>query len=349
MTPVIAKVATLPIPVLSVTELIEKLKWEIDGVLEPLLSTKESYALLDFPDHDNCGDSLIWCGERAYFKKKGLSAVYTSGHEVLFTDELRRNSAKDAVILLTGGGSFGDLWPSFQGFREEIITRFPDRKIIQLPQTIYFKNMENLKKCKEIINSHPNFTLLVRDQQSLNLARNEFKVKSLLCPDMAFELGPITRPIMPTKKIVWLARIDIESAGKIPPVDEDVIDWKMNEPKVLRKFDWFIRDQITNRPRALRNFWPLLSWTDDLLAREQSKRACQLLSRAQVIVTDRLHGHILSLLMGIPHVCYDNAYGKIRRFYETWTQDSPITRWADSPIEALHIAKALVFEKGVSS
>jgi pyruvyl transferase EpsO len=38
-----------------------------------------------------------------------------------------------------------------------------------------------------------------------------------------------------------------------------------------------------------------------------------------VVITDRLHAHILSLLLGIPHAVLDNSYGKVGRFLAAWT------------------------------
>jgi pyruvyl transferase EpsO len=63
-----------------------------------------------------------------------------------------------------------------------------------------------------------------------------------------------------------------------------------------------------------------------------------MLGAAACVVTDRLHGHILSVLLGIPHVVLDNSYGKVRSFYETWTAQSDLVDWADSPAEAVHLA-----------
>lgn len=40
-------------------------------------------------------------------------------------------------------------------------------------------------------------------------------------------------------------------------------------------------------------------------------------------------------MLGIPHVVLDNSYGKVRSFYETWTRDAPIVRWADTAAEAV--------------
>jgi pyruvyl transferase EpsO len=54
-------------------------------------------------------------------------------------------------------------------------------------------------------------------------------------------------------------------------------------------------------------------------ARARVLRGCGLLSSGRVVITDRLHAHILSLLLGIPHAVLDNSYGKLGRFLEAWT------------------------------
>lgn len=47
-----------------------------------------------------------------------------------------------------------------------------------------------------------------------------------------------------------------------------------------------------------------------------------------LIITNRLHGHILCTLLEIPHVFLPNSYGKNQTWYETWTKDIPFCRYA---------------------
>ena len=53
------------------------------------------------------------------------------------------------------------------------------------------------------------------------------------------------------------------------------------------------------------------------------------------IVTDRLHGHILALLLGIRHIILDNDYGKVAAYHAAWTAGSPLVRQAATAEEAL--------------
>jgi pyruvyl transferase EpsO len=76
------------------------------------------------------------------------------------------------------------------------------------------------------------------------------------------------------------------------------------------------------------------------MARARTIAGCWLLSRGRVLVTDRLHGHILAVLAGQPHVVFDTANGKLRAFYDTWTRRSGAA-WADSAEQAWRRAAEL--------
>jgi hypothetical protein len=58
------------------------------------------------------------------------------------------------------------------------------------------------------------------------------------------------------------------------------------------------------------------------LARNRVERGLRQLSSARHVTTDRLHAHILSTLLNVPHTVRDNSYGKINRFMSAWD-----TRW----------------------
>jgi len=95
-------------------------------------------------------------------------------------------------------------------------------------------------------------------------------------------------------------------------------------------------------PRALPIAARLVAVTYDVQARQRLRLGCGLLARGRVVITDRLHGHILCLLLGIPHVLLDNSYGKVRQFHDTWTAGAPRVRWAESAADAVGLARALL-------
>ena len=75
----------------------------------------------------------------------------------------------------------------------------------------------------------------------------------------------------------------------------------------------------------------MLSACYPVLARSRLRRGSRLLRSARVVITDRLHGHILCLLLGIPHVVLNDRNSKLRRFMKQWTSRASLLRWAEAP------------------
>src|SRR5579864_3351834 len=118
-------------------ELILSISQRIDTVLSNLLPRGSKCAFLDFPNHSNTGDSAIWLGESEWLKGQDVRVAYSCDVETYSKDRLSA-LLPEGAILLHGGGNLGDFWVYHQKFREQVIEDFPDHKIIQLPQTIYF-------------------------------------------------------------------------------------------------------------------------------------------------------------------------------------------------------------------
>ena len=45
-------------------------------------------------------------------------------------------------------------------------------------------------------------------------------------------------------------------------------------------------------------------------------------------------------MLGIPTVATDNTHGKLRGTFDTFTHAAPLADWADTPAEALTLARA---------
>jgi len=58
------------------------------------------------------------------------------------------------------------------------------------------------------------------------------------------------------------------------------------------------------------------------------------------VITDRLHAHVLAVLLGIPNVAIDNSYGKISALYRSWTSRFGVAHFSDSVEEAVRIAES---------
>jgi exopolysaccharide biosynthesis predicted pyruvyltransferase EpsI len=317
----------------------------IKALLQPLLAGTERIALLDYPNHSNVGDSAIWLGELAFLRSCGLPRPVYVCDIATYSSERLRTALGSGTILLHGGGNLGDLWPQHQRFRERIILDFPNNPIIQLPQSIHYQDPVALDNTRAILDGHASLTLLLRDEHSLNMSRANFRAPSHLCPDMAFFLGELRGVARPRRDIVWLARRDTEARTDWYPEPSDeveVVDWLDEPVTIANKLEELLRHPLENRPNGFRALAMPVARLRDRIARDRLRRGVRLLSRGRVVITDRLHAHILCLLLGIPHVLVDNSYGKLSRFFEAWTHDAPIAYWCDHPREALEMARRLV-------
>ncbi|NQU10761.1 polysaccharide pyruvyl transferase family protein [bacterium] len=313
-------------------ELVAALRQRLLDTLRPLLAGAGRVALLDFPNHANVGDSSIWLGELGCLRELGVRGLcYTADHGTYWPAELARRLG-NGVILLHGGGNLGDLYAHHQRLRESVVAKFPDNPIVQLPQSIHFESAAALDRAGAVFKAHPRFTLLTRDTASLSIARDQLGLaNSLLCPDMAFGIGPLPRPAPATQRVVWLARTDQEALPVELPTNTRPVDWLEESPTWLARWNLFLSWRLNLHRQALGWLRGPLSATYAPLARQRLDRGCRLLATGETVVTDRLHGHILCLLLGIRHYLLDNTYGKLRHFHETWTRDCGLGRYCGTP------------------
>lgn len=330
------------------------------ATMRPLLSGVRQVALLDFPDHGNVGDSAIWLGERRILTDLGVRVAYTCTTRTYDAAALMRRvpNRLDAAILLHGGGNLGDLWAHHQQLREQVIRDFPDRRIIQLPQSVHFEDSRNLQRARRVFADHPALTVLVRDAASAAVAQEQLDVDTRLCPDAAFALelaSPTTRPEF---DLLWLLRSDRERA-----FDADLrssthvhavrADWPTDplrsSPKSMLGRRTQARLSRLGRQAVAGALASRSALVSDAALRALDRRAMRrvegglaLLTSGRVVVTDRLHGHILSLLAGVPSIPLDNSYRKVSAFLDTWRTVVPLTEVAESPGEAFGRARTVL-------
>ncbi|MGL5838587.1 MAG: polysaccharide pyruvyl transferase family protein [Sphingorhabdus sp.] len=303
-----------------------------------IVSPDTRFALLDFPDHDNIGDSAIYSGELAFLDRHRMKPAYVSTTENCDWPVLER-SIGDGPIFLHGGGNFGDLWPWYQPFREEVLRRYPGRPVIQFPQTLFYKSQEALDRTARIIERHGAFTLYVRDHVSYDLATRNFQCQIRLCPDMAFCMGFLKRH-RPDLDLLLHLRTDMEAAEEYR-IDDNAIDGSFS------RADWPKEDEDFAERSRQRDLVKLsfafakggrnqyLETRYRLLAQHRVRKGIALLSRGRHIITNRLHGHILSFLLDIPHCVLDNSYGKTSSFMKAWETSGENVAQADTLDQAL--------------
>ncbi len=167
---------------------------KIDSIIVPLVNGKsEHICIIDPPGHSNVGDSAILLGELNFIAKNFPNA------QLSYYDLATHSSAADrfieeaTIIMIHGGGNFGDIWPDHHALRMKIFERFAHKTIVQFPQSIHFDDEAKLRATAAVIKKQQDYTLLVRDLISFEIVKNNFECKVLLSPDMAFAMKPLRR------------------------------------------------------------------------------------------------------------------------------------------------------------
>lgn len=307
---------------------IEQLKAKAAEVLDRLINKNSHCALLDFPNYSNVGDSLIWLGELNYLKSRNVNIRYCCDINNYRRQALQKAVGESGTILLSGGGNFGDLYPAHQRFRERIIKEFPRCKIIQLPQSIHFREMENLARFRSCVMAHDDFHLCVRDRAGVITAAENFSCPVYLCPDMAFFVNPPPwKHTGNSTGVVVLSRTDFEKQDPFyfQPIDVQnkirISDWLDEDvaPRAETLFRW--TQQRLSWPSSKfpnRGLNRLALFATASMAESRMSRGIAILGEGEAVVTDRLHAMILSLLGNKRTYYADNANGKLSAFAAAW-------------------------------
>lgn len=318
---------------------------EATARIAALLAPSAGSVLLDVPSHSNVGDSAIWLGTRALLAEIGREPDLEADIDG-FDPACSKAIPADRTVLISGGGNLGDLWPRHQTHRERAIAAFRDRSVIQLPQSLCFRSAGALERARATLAGHPDLTLLCRDERSARLAHHCFPgARTLRCPDLALCL-PLARlethrSPRPKRDVLWLLRSDHESAWRsTPSVPGAARDWLDEPASPAAALARWLAPRVAARgagaarrlhARALRQ-----------AAADRLARGIRLLTSARVVVTDRLHGHILCAMLGIPHVLIDDAFGKIDAHCTTWPGLAGLACRVADPREARDRARTLL-------
>jgi pyruvyl transferase EpsO len=292
------------------------------------LVRRRPIALFDWPNYPNAGDHFIWLGEKVLFKNRlGSNVLYEcSLHQ--FDVHRVASLPPETVLVMQGGGNLGDLYVHHQRFREAIIAAFPSRRIVIMPQTVHFVNRTQLEQSAQLMTQHPDLHVMARDPDSLTTLRSQMGLSNCyLHIDAAFALQAIVAALLvtiaakPERDVLYLLRRDNEAAGMVALAEGAI------------RYDWERWDELTPYAVGLPDFKSIDVARDafngqfDAYSWRQLCAGVRLFGEGRRIVTDRLHGHILAIMMQKEHDFCDNSYGKNLAFYKTWTHVSPLVRF----------------------
>ena len=301
--------------------LLIKLRNNIEREILPLIDS--NYILYGLPFYSNIGDVLIWEGTRQLLEKTSYKCVgsYASGTTI------REKLSPDTIIIIIGGGFFGDVWRrSFSMVLSNIEGR-TQNKIIFLPNSISYKSDDLLINDVSFLSTFKRLYICCRDLASYDLAKGIFTNKVLLVPDMALYIAPDTLKeyLVPCKKgTLYIQRKDHESNASVTFNNVDIHDWPTMERLMPSMFFYksifriyiYMSNFLFFNSSSLRNFVNYVGL--HFFKRYMLKTGVSFISNYNTIVTTRLHPMILAYLLNRKVLFVDNSYGKIEHLYETW-------------------------------
>lgn len=307
----------------------------IDG-LNKLIPPKSKVVILDYPNYSNLGDILILVATKKYLRDRGCTLV--AEYERRDYDFISQQNliCTKTILLIQGGGNLGDLYYTHQDLRYKIIRDFANNKIIQLPQSIYFKYQDSLLEAAREFSSHENFHLITRDSESFKIANQIMSNGNIyLLPDMATYLvkSRESKHIC-SNKILCLLREDgeskIESNGvgtnfSLAPKHEKHFikkDWAQPSffERVLKLIDRILyKLKIKTFLLFKVDIYHITSLYRSLLEFYRYQKAVRFMQGFSLVITDRLHGYIYAEINKLECRYIDNSTGKIGNYLNTWS------------------------------
>jgi pyruvyl transferase EpsO len=295
---------------------LEQLKQRLAGLLE-LLPIDRPLVYLDYPVHLNFGDLLIMRGTERFFADHGHKVVSRAAY-MNFLESARSRVSPQTILVMHGGGNFGDLYPVHQNFREEIVRRFPGNRIVVLPQSVYFSSPVALERSARIFRQHRDIHLYVRDYASLAQVHTRFTENAELMPDMAHQLWRGYQPHPAAgDRTLRLLRKDVEAEHQQhAAVEQRSVDWLDFNPRwscrIFGRILWLhALEGKLGRKLGAQALWYTYC---DRLHRHMESRFVEY----DEVITSRLHGMIFALLLGKRVRYLDNLYGKLNGYASTW-------------------------------
>ncbi len=267
----------------------------------------ESILLLDTPEHENIGDHAIALAQLQLLREAcpgravcEVTAQQLDGQEA----EFAALTPAGKTLFIPGGGFLGCLWPLEEERFRRIVKAFHRQRLVVFPQTVTFdlstgEGREYLRQSQQIYGAHPDLTVFVREEKSLEFLQTHFPgVRTYLVPDTVLLLEA-ELPRLAREGVILCLRGDLEK-------------------KLTEEDHAAIRQALADVfPR-----WPVKS-TDTVAAHAiapgKRQRAVweklKEFASARLVVTDRLHGMVFAALTATPCIALGNSNGKVRGVY----------------------------------
>ena len=257
--------------------------------------------LIGVPHHNNLGDNAITIAEKKYIKDNIQEYQYYEISEETVEkciEKVKKHVNDEDILFLHGGGNLGDEYLYVEEGRRKVVQLFPNNVIIFFPQTMHFseteKGKKELNKSKEIYSKHKKLLIIAREKVSYEAMKREFnKNKVIQTPDIVTYLNE-TKEDEKREGLLFILRSDIEAN--------------------------LTQEQIKQIDTIAKKYFDKIEYSDTakggmILEKHRKTKLENMFNKyrkAQLVITDRLHGMIFAAITSTPCIALDNYNHKIR-------------------------------------
>lgn len=290
--------------------------------LQKLLHPSAAFLVLS-ADGQNLGDHAIAHAAKQLLGECKIKFIEVSTKElydIAYTGNM--SIFQNNLIIINGGGNLGSLWFDVECVMRDVISYNPKSPIVIFPNSIYYEDSkfgrEEQERSIQIYNAHEDLKLYAREGLSYTLMKALYSDVSLV-PDLVLSLD-FSEKIFEREGCILCLRNDLEKTRS-----------QTEEAVVFEQAQRMFQDSIIH----------LDTVKNDHISINDRKRALtdvfESFAKAQLVITDRLHGMIFAAITGTPCIVIDSRSPKVRGCYE-WIKHLEYIKFCDdvSKIEELY-------------
>ena len=275
-------------------------KRDFDAKPQRLAQKKEAIDLLDkmshFPKrifvcgnpmHKNMGDQaqayliLQWC-EKNYPDYTVINLPTWPFYERDFQERMKKEVREEDIIVIQSGYCTSERHYDHKMHRF-LVSSFPNVPILFMPQTVNFFDESEGYKTGKIYKKHPRLLFLARDKKSYESAQKYFG-KALLYPDIVTSLIGQKKTEGKRDGILMCIRNDTEKKYSAEEIDSLYQKFKIDGYRCT------LSDTNSDLPlKELQLRFP-----------QELQKLIEEFASYQVVITDRYHGTIFSMIANTP-------------------------------------------------
>lgn len=272
-------------------------------------NSRPKFFAFGIPSYTNLGDQAVSLAQREYIENEFPEYQYI---EILEDDNdqgieaVKKIITSQDIVSFVGGGNMGSLYTNHESARRKVFSTFVNNLTISFPQSIHFEDTaygrKEQKLSQEAYGKNPHLFLIARDAQSYHRMQTTFKNHVLFTPDMVLYFKA--------------SHYDFKRSGALFVLRHD-------GEKVVKESLIYSMKKMLDDDRPFKRTDTVLDTIKRITPinrKKLFKEELELFAHQEIIITDRWHAMVFSVLTGTPCLLFGNSYGKGKHAYFDWLE-----------------------------